>query len=181
MKRARSPHCRGSRRRGRTFYLGTFSKSTYADIRLGYVVVPEAAGFGTFELAQRHMGLLTPVTMQDALAEFITSGAYLAHLRRMTRLYKTRRDRMVQALATEAGDRLTVEVPAGGMQLLARLRASVNDQRLSARLREAGVISRPLSSLFFHRTKEQGLFLGFAAWNDTEIGEAARILGRMIR
>ena len=164
----------------RTFYLGTFSKSTYADIRLGYVVVPEPL-VATFELAQRQMGLLTSLTTQEALAEFISSGAYLAHLRRMTRLYKVRRDRMVQALATEAGDRLTVEVPAGGMQLLARCRASVNDQRLAARLREAGVISRPLSSLFFHRTKEQGLFLGFAAWNDTEIGEAARILGRLIR
>jgi GntR family transcriptional regulator/MocR family aminotransferase len=165
---------------GRTFYLGTFSKSTYADIRLGYVVVPEPL-VATFELAQRHMGLLTPLTTQDALAEFITSGAYLAHLRRMTRLYKTRRDRMLQALAAEAGDRLTIEIPAGGMQLLARCRASMNDQRLAARLREAGVISRPLSSLFFHKTREQGLFLGFAAWNEAEIDQAARILGRIIR
>lgn len=165
---------------GRIFYLGTFSKSTYADIRLGYVVVPEAL-VGTFELAQRHMGLLTPITTQDALAEFISSGAYLAHLRRMTRLYKLRRDRMLQALATEAGGRLTVEVPAGGMQLLARCRASVNDQRLAARLRQAGVISRPLSSLFFHKTREQGLFLGFAAWNEAEIDQAARILGRIVR
>jgi GntR family transcriptional regulator / MocR family aminotransferase len=165
---------------GGVFYLGTFSKSTYADIRLGYVVVPEAL-VATFELAQRHMGLLTSITTQDALAEFITSGAYLAHLRRMTRLYKSRRDRLLQALATEAGDRLTIEVPAGGMQLLARCRASANDARLSARLRDAGVVTRPLSSLFFHKTKEQGLFLGFAAWNDAEIEEAARILGRMIR
>lgn len=164
----------------RTFYLGTFSKSTYADIRLGYVVVPEPL-VATFELAQRHMGLLAQITTQDALAEFISSGAYLAHLRRMTRLYKLRRDRMVQALATEAGDRLTVEIPAGGMQLLARCRASANDQRLAARLREAGVISRPLSSLFFHKTKEQGLFLGFAAWNDAEIDRAARVLGRIVR
>jgi DNA-binding transcriptional MocR family regulator len=38
----------------------------------------------------------------------------------MTRLYKERRDRMVQAVATEAGDRLSVETPDGGMQLLAR-------------------------------------------------------------
>jgi GntR family transcriptional regulator/MocR family aminotransferase len=165
---------------GGVFYLGTFAKSTYADIRFGYVVVPEAL-VATFELAQRHMGLLTSVTLQDALAEFISSGAYLAHLRRMTRLYKGRRDRMLQALAAEAGDRLTVDIPAGGMQLLARCRASVNDARLSTRLREAGVISRPLSSLLFHKSREQGLFLGFAAWNDEEIDEAARILGRIIR
>jgi GntR family transcriptional regulator / MocR family aminotransferase len=165
---------------GRTFYLGTFSKSTYADIRLGYLVVPEPL-VATFGLAQRQMGLITSLTTQDALTEFITSGAYLAHLRRMTRLYKTRRDRMVQALSAEAGGRLTVEVPAGGMQLLARCRTSVDDQRLAAKLRDAGVISRPLSGLFFHKTREQGLFLGFAAWNDEEIDQAARILGRIMR
>ena len=83
----------------RIFYLGTFSKSTYADIRFGYVVVPEAQ-IDIFELAQRHMGMLTSITMQDALAEFISAGAYLGHIRRMTRLYKGRRDRMLQALAS---------------------------------------------------------------------------------
>ncbi|QHO72425.1 GntR family transcriptional regulator [Bradyrhizobium sp. CCBAU 051011] len=164
----------------RVFYLGTFSKATYADIRFGYVVVPEAH-IETFERAQRHMGMLTSITMQDALAEFITSGAYLGHIRRMTRLYKGRRDRMLQALAAEAGDRLAIEVPAGGMQLLARCHPHTDDQKLSARLDEAGVVSRPLSSMLYHRSGEQGLFLGFAAWNEKEIDQAARILGRIVR
>jgi len=164
----------------RVFYLGTFSKATYADIRFGYLVVPEAL-IDIFERAQRHTGMLTSVTMQDALAEFIGAGAYLGHIRRMTRLYKGRRDRMLQALAAEAGDRISVEVPAGGMQLLARCSAPANDQKLSARLLEAGVVSRPLSSMLYHRTNEHGLFLGFAAWNEKEIDQAARILGRIVR
>jgi GntR family transcriptional regulator / MocR family aminotransferase len=164
----------------RIFYLGTFSKSMFADIRIGYIFVPEAL-IETFELAQRHVGLLAAVTMQDALAEFIGSGAYLAHIRRMNRLYKGRRDRMLQALASEAGDRLTIDVPAGGMQLLARCRGSSNDHQLSVRLLEAGVVVRPLSSLLFHKSKEQGLFLGFAAWNEKEIDRAARTLGRIVR
>jgi GntR family transcriptional regulator/MocR family aminotransferase len=164
----------------RVFYLGTFSKSMFADIRIGYIVVPEGL-VETFELAQRHMGLLALITVQAALAEFILTGAYLAHIRKMTRLYKGRRDRMLQALASEAGGRLAIDVPAGGMQLLARCRASSNDDQLSARLLNAGVVARPLSSLFFHKTKEQGLFLGFAAWNEKEIDHAARILGRIVR
>jgi len=163
----------------RIFYLGTFSKSTYAAIRIGYVVVPEAL-IDVFELAQRHMGLLTSIMMQDALAEFISAGAYLGHIRRMTRLYNGRRDRMLQALATEAGSRLTVEAPAGGMQLLARCHGAANDRKLSARLLEAGVVSRPLSSMLYHKTGEQGLFLGFAAWNEKEIDRAARVLGRIV-
>jgi GntR family transcriptional regulator/MocR family aminotransferase len=164
----------------RVFYLGTFSKATYADIRFGYLVVPEAL-IDVFEMAQRHMGMLTSITMQDALADFISSGAYLGHIRRMTRLYKGRRDRMLRALAAEAGNRLSVEAPAGGMQLLARCSGPANDRQLSARLLEAGVVSRPLSSMLYHRTGEQGLFLGFAAWNETEIDRAARILGRIVR
>jgi GntR family transcriptional regulator / MocR family aminotransferase len=99
----------------------------------------------------------------------------------MTRLYEGRRDRMLQALKSEAGDRLTIEVPAGGMQLVARCRASSNDPELAARLLDAGVVSRALSGLFFHKTREQGLFLGFAAWNEHEIDQAARMLGRIVR
>ena len=164
----------------RVFYLGTFSKATYADIRIGYVVVPEAL-IDIFELAQRQMGILTSITIQDALAEFISAGAYLGHIRRMTRLYRGRRDRMLQALATETGNRLAVETPAGGMQLLARCRPQTNDQQLSARLLEAGVVSRALTRMLYHKTEERGLFLGFAAWNDKEIDHAARILGRIVR
>jgi GntR family transcriptional regulator / MocR family aminotransferase len=46
----------------RIFYLGTFSKSMFADIHIGYIVVPEAVIL-TVELAQRHMGLLVATTV----------------------------------------------------------------------------------------------------------------------
>jgi GntR family transcriptional regulator/MocR family aminotransferase len=52
---------------------------------------------------------------------------------------------------------------------------------LAARLLEAGVVSRALSIMTYHKTDEQGLFLGFAAWNEKEIDRAARVLGRIVR
>jgi GntR family transcriptional regulator/MocR family aminotransferase len=88
---------------------------------------------------------------------------------------------MLSALTAEAGDRLAIDVPAGGMQLVARCRAARNDCQLSARLQQAGVVARPLSRLFRERGKEQGLFLGFAAWTEEEIDKAAHILGRVVR
>ena len=164
----------------RIFYLGTFSKATYADIRIGYVVVPEAL-IDVFELAQRHMGMLTSITMQDALAEFISAGAYLGHIRRMTRLYKGRRDRMLQALAARSRQPAQRRDPRRRHAIAGEVPRPSNDQQLSARLLEAGVVSRPLSSMLYHKTGEQGLFLGFAAWNEKEIDQAARILGRIVR
>src|SRR5271155_4075135 len=63
----------------RVFYLGTFSKVMIADIRVGYLIVPEALA-EAFELAQRHIGLLADMTIQAALAEFIERGAYRSHI-----------------------------------------------------------------------------------------------------
>src|SRR5262249_5641683 len=106
---------------GRVFYTGTFSKSTFPDIRLGYVVVPEVSA-DTFARPQRHAGKLPAAPVQDALAGFIEDGHFAAHGRRMNRLYRERRDHLVQALTDVAGDRLSVASPSGGMQLLAYLR-----------------------------------------------------------
>jgi GntR family transcriptional regulator/MocR family aminotransferase len=164
----------------RTIYLGTFSKAMFADIRVGYLIVPETVA-STFVLAQRHLGLLVPVALQLALADFIAAGHYRSHVRRMTRLYRTRRDRLVETLAAEARGRLLVDIPAGGMQLLARGDTSTDDIALSRQLAQAGVTARPLSEMLLHKSRERGLFLGFAAWNEAEIDAGARIIGRHLR
>jgi GntR family transcriptional regulator/MocR family aminotransferase len=106
---------------GCVFYVGTFSKVMLADIRVGYTVVPESL-VETFERAQRHTGQLVSATLQNALSEFMDEGAYAAHIRRMIRIYRARRDRMVQALTAETLDTFVIDPPAGGMQLLARCR-----------------------------------------------------------
>ncbi|MDB5568278.1 MAG: GntR family transcriptional regulator [Tardiphaga sp.] len=165
---------------GRVFYVGTFSKSTFADIRSGYAIVPPNL-VDVFETAQRHSGQIVPAPMQDALAEFIDDGHFAAHIRKMTRIYRARRDRLVQALGAAAGDHLRIEPPAGGMQLLAHLDPHHDDRDVSARLAEAGVTARPLSRHFTGAITGQGLFLGFAAWNEQEIDTAAAVIGRVLR
>ena len=97
----------------------------------------------------------------------------------MTRLYRDRRDRLVEALGAEAGSSLTVDVPAGGMQLLARCHPSLDDVALCRELADKGVTARPLSEMLYHRTAEPGLFLGFAAWNEEEIAAGAAIVGSL--
>ncbi len=164
---------------GANYYVGTFSKATYPDLRVGYVVVPKGL-VETFERAQRHLGLFAGITIQRALAAFINDGVFIAHVRRMSRLYKLRRDCMLDALATKIGNRLTAEAPAGGMQIMVRYGGRAGDQRLSAELLKAGIVSRPLSGMFAGTRPEQGLLLGFAAWNESEIERAVRLLGKVI-
>jgi len=162
------------------FYVGTFSKATFADIRLGYVIVPEG-WVELFEIAQRHSGLIASAPVQDALAEFIEDGHLSAHIRKMTRLYHRRRDHLVEALNAIAGARLTVVPPSGGMQLVVDLESHTDDCEVAAQLGKAGVAARPLSRHFIGDIRGRGLFLGFAAWNEHEIDAGVEIIDRVMR
>ena len=165
---------------GRVFYVGTLSKSTFADIRVGYAIVP-ASLVETFEKAQRHTGQIAAAPVQDALAAFIDDGYFAAHIRKMTRIYRFRRDRLVQALAPAASDILGIAPPPGGMQLILPLARHHDDCHVTAALARAGVTVRPLSRHFTGKAVDQGLFLGFAAWNEREIDIGADIVCRVMR
>lgn len=169
------PALQGLDAHGRVFYVGTFSKAMTSDIRLGYLVVPPAL-VSTLEIAQRHIGLIAASHVQEALAEFIADGHFLAHLRRMRRLYHARRDHLVDGLQRHLGDALSVEVPSGGIQLVARLKRGTADQAAVKRLVAAGVETRALSGLSLGKPRDHGLLLGFAAWRETEISAAVRTM-----
>lgn len=169
------PALQGLDAHGRVFYVGTFSKAMTSDIRLGYLVAPPAL-VSTLEIAQRHIGLIAASHVQEALAEFITDGHFLAHLRRMRRLYHARRDHLVDSLQRYLGEVLSVEVPSGGIQLVARLKRGTADQAAVKRLVAAGVETRALSSLSLGKPRDHGLLLGFAAWRENEISAAVRTM-----
>ncbi len=73
-------------------YIGTFSKTLYPGLRLGYVVIPRPL---VSDLKHAHAELYRGghSLIQMALAEFITAGHYSAHIRRMRLLYSRRRRR----------------------------------------------------------------------------------------
>lgn len=87
---------------GCVMYLGTFSKSMGAGLRLGYLVVPKtliSPARAAKALLNNGHGWLD----QAAMAEFIRSGAYGNHLRRMRNIYCKRRDCLVDALREHFG------------------------------------------------------------------------------
>jgi GntR family transcriptional regulator/MocR family aminotransferase len=173
------PSLQGLDSSGRVFYVGTFSKTTFADLRIGYLVVPRKL-VDTFTIAQRHLGYLAPVQLQHGLADFMSEGLFLAHIRRARRLIETRRDHLVSALERHVGDSFHGEVPAGGMQLVAWCHDAIDDRALASGLAEAGVVARPVSSMFFRTPVRRGLFLGFAAWREDEIDRAVKIIRRVV-
>ncbi len=160
---------------GRVFYVGTFAKAMTNDVRVGYAVVPEAFA-ASFALAQRQTGQIASPSLQAGLAAFIERGHFAAHIRRMNRLYRERRDCLAALLHDRVGSALAVEAPPGGMQLLARFADAGDDVTVVRRLAAAGVCARPLSRHYVHTPARHGLFLGFAAWRAQEMAAAVERL-----
>ncbi|MBT9514440.1 MAG: PLP-dependent aminotransferase family protein [Acidovorax sp.] len=146
-------------------YLGTFSKTLFPALRMGFMVVPTALAPALSEMLDR-AAPRGRTAEQLALAEFITSGQFSLHLRRMRRLYRQRRDVLVAALTRHLGDVATVHGGSAGMHLALRLHdAAADDVALSARLLAQHGIMAPALSLHAVGLRAQpwrGFLLGYA-------------------
>ncbi len=78
-------------------YLGTFSKTMFPDVRVGYVVAPAPLIDALTKCRAIHEYGLGTAT-QHALTDFIARGQFEAHIARMAKLYRRKRLAIKQAL-----------------------------------------------------------------------------------
>ncbi|MBV1790175.1 PLP-dependent aminotransferase family protein [Marinobacterium sp. D7] len=147
-------------RRQQVIYAGTFSRTLFPGLRIGYLVLPKALVPG-FVKARRVVDGGLSTLPQRALAEFMACGDYSRHLRRMKRLYSQRRALLEQLLAQSALARLPIVDAGGGMHLCLQLPSHCDDREIMTRLESRGVKVRAIS--LYDEQCEPGLVLGFAA------------------
>jgi len=165
---------------GRVIYVGTFSKTMFAALRVGYLVVPPAL-VEPFGVAMRHTGHSAPVVIQAALGDFIADGHYTAHVRRMRVLYEGRQARLVRAARRHLGGLAKVAPADAGMHLVAALPGGSDDVDVTARAAAAGVVVRPLSTHYLGRPERTGLLLGYAGTPEREIDRGVEALAAVLR
>lgn len=146
----------------RVFYVGTFSKVLFPDLRLGYMVVPEQFVEDVTRARIVANGLLQ-VFHQSVVSDFMEEGHFTAHIRRMRSLYSERQTAMLEAGQEHLSGMLELHPASGGLQLIARSTAGVSDSELVERARAAGIAVTPLSQMYLGDESQQGLILGFAS------------------
>jgi GntR family transcriptional regulator/MocR family aminotransferase len=168
-------------------YLGTFSKTMFPALRVGFMVVPAALApaFSALLAASVPRGRTAE---QRALAEFLRGGHFALHLRRMRRLYRQRRDALVSALEQHLGTVATVHGGSAGMHLALQLNdAGLDDAAIAAEALAQGIVAHALST---HATGARangwnGFLLGYAqvpaADIDAKVRKLAALVHRAIR
>lgn len=159
----------------RVIYAGSFSKTLFPGLRLGYLVVPVSLAAAVTE-ALRTTSHGEPALGQSVVADFMSAGHFARHLKRMRGLYAGRRAALAGALAAAFGDRIELALQPGGMHLLLRFRGKVDDAELARRALAHGLAPTPLSSHYVGRAREQGLLLGFTNIPEAQAARSAEAL-----
>ena len=142
-------------------YAGTVSKTLAPGLRLGWLVLP-ARLTEAVATAKARSDAHTSSFEQLTLAEFITSGAYDRHVRRVRLVYRRRRDRLVAALAAHApGVRVTGI--AAGLHAVAELGPGQREEQVVARAAARGVAIEGLGGYALRaHTRGPALVIGYA-------------------
>jgi GntR family transcriptional regulator/MocR family aminotransferase len=147
----------------RVIYVGTFSKTLFPALRLGFVVVP--LDLRAAVLAARRAADIHPTGLDQAvLADIMSGGHFERHLRRMRTEYRARLDALAAAAARHCRGALTLRPVSTGLHAVADLTAA-DDAAVFREAMARGVEVMPLSAYRFDRRSKavNGLVLGFAA------------------
>ena len=173
----------GLDRDDRVVYVGSFSKTMFPSLRLGYLIVPPDLT-DSFRFARAALDDHPSTVAQPALTAFIEDGYFAAHLRRMRKLYADRQALLVGEAEARFGGALSIAPAQAGMHLLARqtpaLTVRMDDVTATRRAEEAGISVSPLSSFFHEYPAQQGLMLGYAAVAEKEIAKSVQKLAQAL-
>ena len=148
-------------RAGVVVYVGTLSKILAPGVRIGYVVAARAL-LDRMAALRRSIDRHGDSAVERAVAELLEDGVVQRHSRRMQRVYRERREVLVEALRSELHDVVSFEVPSGGMALWARVARGVDVDRWAKRALAAGVYFVPGRAFAFDRRSRPHLRLAFA-------------------
>jgi GntR family transcriptional regulator/MocR family aminotransferase len=159
----------------RVIYIGTFSKTLFPSLRLGYVVIP--ADLVDRFAAVRHAMDVGPASFYQAvLTDFMNEGHFARHIRRMRLLYGERRTALDQALRKEFGSQVEIVGAEAGMHLAMILPKGFRDIEIANRASRENLWLWPLSPSYLSKNSRQGFVLGFGSTQAVEMPGAVRRL-----
>ncbi|WP_428240107.1 PLP-dependent aminotransferase family protein [Gynuella sp.] len=154
-------------------YLGSFSKTLFPALRIGYLVLPEALMPAAISIKEYVQGF-SPALEQAVLAQFMAERHFSRHLRRMRQLYQKKWELLIDQWQSRGNETLTPVVQSAGMHVV--LRGDIDEQRTLLLLKQHGFGGMPLSGYFINRNCQTGLVLGYANASQQQIIDLVELL-----
>ncbi|MEN6350806.1 MAG: PLP-dependent aminotransferase family protein [Syntrophomonas sp.] len=163
----------------RVIYVGTFSKTLFPSLRIGYVALPP-------HLHERWRGIRTyvdvqnPVFEQAALAEFLSSRRLDRHVRRMRKLYGKRRETLFTCLEKHFGRTWRAWGDAAGLHMAVQFPGMRFDRDFTNYAGQHGIFITPVE---YHSINKglhlDKILLGYGHLDEKEIDAGVLLLKKL--
>lgn len=158
----------------RVIYVGSFSRTMFASLRLGYCLLPDALMDAFLRARQLYDSVPPAFADQVAMAAFMQAGHYRRHIKRMNKIYRERHDLLLGGLTAQLGDRFDFSPSAAGLSLYARWKKSPKEFAfLKEGFISAGIAWQDVSRYFAGEVQAAALF-GFSHLDAVKIAAALR-------
>jgi GntR family transcriptional regulator/MocR family aminotransferase len=164
---------------GRVIYVGTFSKTLFPALRLGYVLVPPAL-VEAFDRIVRSFVTGVPSNPQAVVADFMDDGHFAAHIRRMRKLYAERHEALIAAAGRKLSGLLDVVPTDTGLHTIGFLRRDLSESDATAGAWARKITVVPMQRFAIAPIATTGLVLGFSGVGTAEIGRGVDILAEVL-
>ncbi|QBF26386.1 PLP-dependent aminotransferase family protein [Pseudomonas tructae] len=164
----------------RVIYCGSFNKTLFAGLRVGFMLVP-ANLRGQLLATLQGTGGAVGITEQLGLAEYLANGSFVRYLRQARQAYQQRRDLLLQCLAEQAPGRFTVTGQQAGLHFVLWLPAGSNEQAFCQRAAQQGLHLQPIGSFCQQVQLPPAVIIGFTALTSAQLRFAAGKLAALLR
>jgi GntR family transcriptional regulator/MocR family aminotransferase len=164
---------------GSVFYIGTFSKSLFPSLRLGFVLTPPWARHAVVA-AKRFSDWHSPVLEQETLAAFIAEGYLARHIRKMRKVYEERRTVLTTAIKHHCDDFLEPIPAVCGLHLTALIRGNMQATAIAAQADKIGMGLYSLDRYPIAGNDQNGFAFGLGLIRAEQIEEAVRCLAELM-
>ena len=161
-------------------YVGTFSKTIFPELRIGYMIPPSSLA-ATLRKAKQVSDWHSSTLMQTALGKFMPDGYFAKHLRHMHREYARRRATLLEYLQGDLADVFTPLPSVAGIHLVAILADDTNEADIIARANQASVGLYGISRMFNTQPSRQGILFGYGGIGVDDIRSGLTQLGETLR
>ncbi|KWK25309.1 GntR family transcriptional regulator [Burkholderia stagnalis] len=163
----------------RVIYCGSFNKTLFSGLRIGFMVVPAALRPALADV-WRVTGRSVGVAPQLALARFIGRGDFAKHLRASRHAYRQRRDIVLEQLAKHGSGQYTVSGEHAGFHFVLWLPPGMDDAPYVANAHAAGVSLQPIRGFCRSAELAAGIIVGYSALTAAHAKHGGRILGTLL-
>ena len=157
--------------------IGTFSKTLFESLRLGYVVLPPSL-VDCF-LAFRYRTDFRNLNVDQAvLCDFIVEGHLARHMRKMRDLYGSRLAALIDGGKQHLGGLLEISNVRAGLYTMGFLRNGMTSRQAEKSAALEGIEAVGVDRYTLQRADPKGVILGFAAYPEPVIRNALHQLAK---